>query len=154
MTKNFDASLRLGSKFGPVAKTRFSPYRGCKKGPSKDRRSLDDESKTDLKKSRRRYKSEPSEDVKNVLDPNPESEIDKIYSTIKPPEFPTKIPRVRSITVSESGGLKVKKQRPEVTPSPPLTCHEEVNVNELAAYLENSVLIPRKMSSMAETIYG
>ena len=33
-------------------------------------------------------------------------------------------------------------------------CHEEISVNELASYLEFSTLIPRKMSSMAESIYG
>jgi len=36
----------------------------------------------------------------------------------------------------------------------PPAYEEEVNVNELCAYLENAELIPRKMSSMAQSIYG
>ncbi|CAG5113411.1 Oidioi.mRNA.OKI2018_I69.chr2.g7522.t1.cds [Oikopleura dioica] len=49
----------------------------------------------------------------------------------------------------------IESRSTEFSPEDLHPCYEEeVNVNELCAYLENAELIPRKMSSMAEAIYG
>merc|ERR1711990_1277363 len=103
---------------------RFSPY----KSKTKD----EDPS---MKQTRRRHKSEGQ-----ALDkPN--------YEHIKPPK----------VTKKTKTKQELENQQPEIIDferSNSSNCHEEISVNELASYLEFSTLIPRKMSSMAESIYG
>lgn len=155
LSKNFDTSLRLGAtkfEYGHhKGATRFSPYRAQRtnqitppvQATGKTRHS--DEKVQNLSKlPRRRHRSEPTTTAVAVAekqtrdDDSSTSEHDKKLSKVIPPKL--------GITSSNSDNSY------DYTNA--TTCHEEVNVNELAAYLENSVLIPRKMSSMAETIYG
>jgi len=160
LSKNFDSSLRLGAtkfEYGHhKGATRFSPYRaqrttqiseppGTSSGPvgkapiGKTRHS--DEKVQNLSKlpSRRRHRSEPATTAEKQENDEISaiSEHDKKLSKVIPPKLEI------------SSNSETSYDYTNAT-----TCHEEVNVNELAAYLENSVLIPRKMSSMAETIYG
>ncbi|KAH6945975.1 hypothetical protein HPB50_010969 [Hyalomma asiaticum] len=59
-------------------------------------------------------------------------------------------------STSESAGtfhasdVKQSSSAPDLTYVPP---HDDTTINELAAYFENFVHIPRKMSSMAEMMY-
>lgn len=152
----------MSSKFESVHRARFSPYtssRTVRTGISVSntvnttKRNLEEKSTPIVRVNRRRHRSEPATDETVTLqkqhDSSAEDDIDRIYSSIKPPDLrPKPTGRLRTTTVSEYP----YEIAPDVSNA--TTCHEEVNVNELAAYLENSVLIPRKMSSMAETIYG
>ena len=150
LTKNFDSSLRLSSKF---SSSRFSPY--SRTSPSSanlaaSRRSLETANERNANTSerirRRRHRSEPNPTEEKALESK-----DRKHDKKQPLAKSSKVAKSLKVTASCS----VQSQRTQAPPpDEALHHHEEVNVNELAAYLENSVLIPRKMSSMAETIYG
>jgi len=157
LTKNFDSSLRLSSKF---SSSRFSPYSRTSSNANSaaSRRSLETATERSLSSServrRRRHRSEPN--------PTEEKAVESINSLDRKPDKKQLLAQSSKVAKSLKVTASCSIQSQRTTAPPPeealfhatTSDHEEVNVNELAAYLENSVLIPRKMSSMAETIYG